>query len=329
MCSSDRKELEALKSKLFRTGIRSEICSNPIADALGITRLEINVYDSDFIEASRIHQDFLAERNGEGVPNRAERSSAGGRASGEEVEVVVEPEPLPSDEVQFTTPSRPERGQGVQQEGSSGDLAQAAVLLEKEIEAVLTRDHELARECAALRDQANALRESLTEAQAKLARESSDRVAVEQQLAEAASARGSMEKELASTNVRLKTAEQSLATAQGKLESQTRELNLQQTKLGELNKEVASRESRLGALDDSLAQARAALENEKRLRQAADQKAGEHAAARKSLEQQVDHFTKSHAQLQEQNQRERVQIQAYLDTVNKLRGRLSEKRTER
>ncbi len=136
-----------------------------------------------------------------------------------------------------------------------------------------------------------------------------------------------MEKELASVNLRLKTAEQSLDAAQGKLESQTRELNLQQTKLGELNKEIASRESQLGALDGSLAQTRAALENEKRLRQAAEQKATEHAAAGKSLEQQVDRLSKLHAQLQEQTQHERELIQAYLDTVNKLRSRLSEKRT--
>ena len=322
MCSSDRKEVEGLKSELFRAGIRCEISSNPVASAPGILRFEIHIYDSDFIEASRIQKEFLAAWNNEWASNGGEKSSGNGQANREVRELLVEPGRL-----QLGPPSRHDQPAGGHQDSSGIELAQAAVLLEKEVEEVLARDRQLDQQCAALQDQVKASDESLAQVHAELARASSERSAAEQKLAEASAARGSLQKELDRMNLRFKTAEQSLAAAQGQLESLTRELKLQQTKVGDLSKEVASRDSQLGTLVESLAQTRAALENENGLRQVAEQKVGEHAAARKSLEQQLDHLAELQAQLQDQNQHEREQIQGCLDAVNKLRCRLSQKRT--
>lgn len=279
MCSTERKEVEELKSKLFRAGIRSEILSNPIAHALGIVRLEIHIPEADFVDASRIHQEFLAARNNDWASNGAPRSSGNGRAGDEEVEVLVEPERLSPANLQLGPSNRGAEARAGRPGDASGDLTQAAVLLEKEIEEVLARDHQLAQQSAALQGQ-------------------------------------------------VKTLEESLAAAQGRLESQTRELKLQQAKVGELSKEIASRDGQLGTLAESLAQTRAALESERGLRQVTEQKLSEQVASRKSLEQQVDRFAELQAKLEGQYQQERGQIQAYLNTVNKLRGRLSQKRIE-
>lgn len=328
MCSRDREELEALKSKLFRAGIRSEICSNPVANALGIVRLEINIYDSDFVEASRIHQEFLTARSSDDVPTEVERGTGNGRVGREEIEVLVEPETAPSSSAlaQLAAPICSEQPKSTERNRSGGELAQAAVLLEKELEEVLARDDKLVKTCAALQEQIKALAESLAQVKAELAREISERSVAQQKLAEAGETRELLEKELDGAKLRLKNAEQSLSAAQGRLESQTRDLKVQQAKVGDLSKEIAARDSQLSTLAESLAQARASLEKEKGLRQVAEQEMTEHAAVRKSLEQQVDHFAELQAQIQQQNQQEREQIQASLETLNRLRSRLSQKR---
>ena len=278
MCSTERKEVEELKSKLFRAGIRSEILSNPIAHALGIVRLEIHILESDFVDASRIHQDFLAARNSDSASNGAERTSGNGRAGREEVEVLVEPARLPPAVLQLGPSNPPNESRTDRPDNAGSDLTQAAVLLEKEVEEVLARDQQLAQQSAALQDQVKKLAESL-------------------------------------------------AATQGRLESQTRELKLQEAKVLQLGKEIASRDGQLATLAESLAQTRVALESEKGFRQVTEQKLSEQVAARKSLEQKVDRFAELQAKLQEQYQQEREQIQSYLDTVNKLRSRLSQKRT--
>ena len=327
MCSKDRKEVEDLKSKLFRAGIRSEISVNPVASALGVMRLEVHIHDADLIRASRIHQEFLATRDSDSASDGAENSSADSRAEIKEAELVIEPGRSRPARSKLKAPSLPSPPPANHQDNSSGDLAEAAALLEKEIEDVLARDHELAEQCSTLQEKVKTLDESLAQVRKELVSQSSDRSAAEQKLADANAAREALHKELESANARLKTAEKSLAEAHGQIESQTRELKLQHTKAGELSKEVASRDSQLSKLDESLAQARAELETEKGLRQAAEQKASDDAAVRKSLEQQVNHFAELESRFQDQQQHDREQIQYYFEAVNKMRGRLSQKRT--
>ena len=56
MCSRDRQELEALKSKLSKAGIPSKIRYNPVAAEQGIVPLEIVVDEQDLFRASKVHQ---------------------------------------------------------------------------------------------------------------------------------------------------------------------------------------------------------------------------------------------------------------------------------
>lgn len=217
MCSTDRKEVEALKSELFRAGIRAEICINPLADALGITRLEIHINSFDRLEASRIHQEFLTVRKGDGTSNGSQTSRVG-RGSKEEVQLLAEPV-TSSARTQPEAGTCPDQPRAGQQGSSGGDLAQAAELLEKEVEEVLARDHALAKECAALRDRVKALDASLAQVQAELTRESSNRSAAERKLAEASD--------------QLSTLVESLAQARAGLENEKGQRQVAEQKLSE------------------------------------------------------------------------------------------------
>ncbi len=325
MCSKDRNEVEALKSQLFRAGIRSEVRSNPVADALGITRLEIHIYERDFLEASRVHQEFEAMKDKQNVPN-----GRSGRRTNDAVE-TVEPEVLVEAEEVPALPAAPERSNGQartplpETAEPASDLAEAATLLEEEIEGLLARESQMAERCASLEEKLHGMEESVERGQAELERERSGRSAAEEKLAEACAGQASLEQQLRAVEPRLKAAEQARVTAESRLEAQTRELKNHQAKLGELKKEIASRDSQLGTLAESLAQARATVEKEKDLRQAAEQRLNEQTAARKSLEQQLAQYAELQEHLQSQHQNEQQQIRAYLGTVNKLRSRLKEK----
>jgi hypothetical protein len=56
MCSTNRQEVETLKTTLFRAGIGSEIRTNPLAFAMGINRLEVVVHERDLLRASKVRQ---------------------------------------------------------------------------------------------------------------------------------------------------------------------------------------------------------------------------------------------------------------------------------
>lgn len=326
MCSKDQREVEDLKSKLFRAGIRSEVSVNPLASALGVLRLEIHIHDSDYLEASRIHKEFLATRNGDPV-SESEEAGGGAQSDRKELPFVVEPLRSPPAKARLQPPALPEPSQAGEQEIPGGDLAEAAALLEKEIEDVLAGNRDLEGRCSTLQDQVKALEASLAQAQEKMAQQSSDHSAVEQRLEDANAARTRMEKELDGANKHFKSAELSLQKANEQIESQARELKQQQAKADALRKEIASKDDQLGKLSGELSQTRAKLENEKELRQAAEQKASDHAAARKLLEQQVTQFSELQSELHDQQQHDREQIQYCFQAVTKLRGRLNQKKS--
>jgi len=323
MCSKDRQEVEALESKLYRAGIRSEIRSNPLADALGITRLEIYVHERDLHGASKVCQGLAAAGGVEDAPGDF-RGTRGfnGFVEPEQSELVIEAKVIPSP---ATEPSR-DGGPGRRPENDGADpdsdLAQATALLEKEVEALLVREGKLVNRCSSLEDRLKALDESLAHTQADLTREVSSRTAAEKKLAEVGEVRAALETELHALELRLKTSEQALAASQGRLDSQARELSVHQARIADFQKEVASRDAQLEKMTESLAQARAGMEQEKNLRQAAEQKAGELAAARKTLERQLAQQAQQREQLMKERREEHVQMQAYVGTVNDLRTRV-------
>ncbi len=196
MCTQDRREVEFLKRELFRAGIRTEVRTNPVAAALGVSRLELWLpNDNDYADASRqctVIRNHVAEHglpkvlNGDGEPDEDlfenERPVI--------TTSVVDVEPLPpagSDEVK--TKKKRER--------RASELEQARALLEQEVEEVLARETELAAKCASLHDRVKHLSDSLEESKAKHAEEARGRAAAEKKAAEISDLKAALEKEMA------------------------------------------------------------------------------------------------------------------------------------
>ena len=326
MCSNVRQEVETLKSKLFRAGIRSEIRGNPLAHAMGITRLELFVHERDLLRASEVRQRPETVINLDepaGSPGGGRRIN--GPAEGEESELVIEAEVRPSSATQRPRDERPGRGPRTDGAEPEDEFAQATALLEKEVEELLAREGKLADRCCSLDEKVKALDESLAQARADLTREASKGSTSEQKLAEAGAARASLEKELQALDVRFKASEQALAASQARLELQRQESNLQLARIADLTKEVSSRDAQLERMAGSLADARAGMEREKDLRLAAEQESRNRAAALKSLECQLGQEAQQREQLLSERREEHEQLQACVGKVNDLRSRLKAK----
>ncbi len=62
--SKHRDEVGAVKSELFKAGIRSEIRTDPVAEALNVLRLEVWVEnESDYLMASKIYDRLQAKKH--------------------------------------------------------------------------------------------------------------------------------------------------------------------------------------------------------------------------------------------------------------------------
>jgi hypothetical protein len=95
MCSRDRREVETLKSTLFRAGIRSEIRINPLAFEVGVTQLDLFIDERDLFDASKIRQSLetlAGADDAPGSPKGCRRMN--GSVEVEESELVTEIEML-------------------------------------------------------------------------------------------------------------------------------------------------------------------------------------------------------------------------------------------
>jgi hypothetical protein len=323
MSSNDRQEVETLKRKLFRAGIRSEIRGNPLANVLGITRHEVFIDERDLLRASKVRHDLETVVSTEAAPGSAGGDRGiSGTAKVEEPELVTEAEVLPS--VAAEPPREESPGRGPETGGAKpdGEFAQATALLEKEVEELLVRESKLVHRCSSLEENLKVLDESLAQARADLAREASNRSSAEKKLAEVCEARASLEKEMQALAVRSKASEQALGAAQARIESQTREFSVQQVRIANLEKEVSSRDAQLERIAESLAQTRAGMDELKSLRLAAEQKSADLAAAQKLLESQLAHQLQQREQLLSERRDEHEQMRACVGKVNDLRSRV-------
>ena len=176
MWSNDRQEVETLKRKLFRAGIRSVIRGNPIASVLGFARLEVFVDERDLPRATEVHHGLeTAVSVGDAAGSPGGGRDINGIVKGEASELVIEAEVLPS-------PSpEPPREESPGHDSETGgaepkvEFAQATALLEKEVEELLVRESSLVNRCSSLEEKLKVLDESLTQARADLAREASNR----------------------------------------------------------------------------------------------------------------------------------------------------------
>jgi len=326
MCSKDREEVEALKRKLFRAGIRSEIRSNPIASDLGITRLEVFIEERDLLRASKVRQELGTVVR---VDSPVGRPAGGGRnngfVKGEASESVTEAEVLPFPSTE--SPPLESPGSGAAQSGAEPetDFAQATALLEREVEEMFARETRLVGRCTSLESEARALNEALTQTREDLAREISNHSSMEQKVAEACEARASLEKELQKLEARCKASEQELAASQAKLEVRTRELTERKARIANLEKEVSSRDAQMEKAAESLTKVRAGIEQEQGLRLAAEQKCSDLAATLKSLECQLAQHTQRHEQLLSDRKNDQDKLRACVGKVNDLRSRVRAK----
>jgi DNA repair exonuclease SbcCD ATPase subunit len=326
MCSSDRQEVETLKSKLFRAGIPSEIRGNPLANVLGITRLEVFVDERDLHRASKVRHDLETVVSTDDAPG----DLGGGRGingfdKDEEPELVTEAEVLASPS---TEPPREESPVCAPETGGTepkGEFAQVTALLEKEVEELLVRESRLVKRCSSLEEKLKLRDESLAQARADLVREASNHTSAEKKLAEVCEARAALEKERQALEVRFKASEQALASSQARSESQTREFSAQQVRIANLEKVVSSRDAQLEGIAESLAQARAGMDELRNLRLAAEKKSADLAAAAKTLECQLAQEAQQRERLLSERRDEHEQMQACVGKVNDLRSRVRAK----
>jgi predicted nucleic acid-binding Zn-ribbon protein len=326
MSSNDRQEVESLKRKLFKAGIRSEIRGNPLANVLGITRHEVFIDERDLLRASKVRHDLETVVSVDDVAG----SPGGGRGidgivKGEEPELVTEAEVLPSPSTEPPREESPGRRPETGGAEPKIEFAQATALLEKEVEELLVRESKLVNRCSSLEEKLKVRDESLAQARADLAREASNRSSAEKKLAEGCEARASLENEMQALEVRFKASEQAHAASQAQLESQMREFSVQQVRIANLEKEVSSRDTQLERIAESLAQARAGMDELKNLRLAAEQKSAALAAARKSLESQLAQQAQQREQLLSERRDEHEQMRACVGKVNDLRSRVRAK----
>jgi len=343
MCSKDRTEVEFVRKELFRAGIRSEIRSNPVAAALRVSRLELWVQDErDFLTASKLCD--ALQRDGK-RPDPVEPS------------VVALPAvaQLPASIETDSHAARPRRHEQITEvdvtepaetslpANGDGDIEQAGVWLEKEIEELLDRETKLSESCASLQQEIAGIKESLSQAQSQASREIEGRQTAEKKLAEFLSRHSSLENELAhrtrseeqmqrqlkEMQAQVRPREEALLAAQSKLEVKNREVQAQQASLSKLHAEVSSRDAQVEKLRDGLSQVRAELAQERERRIAAEERADKLASRQTALEEQLVHHTRLQQELQRELQEEQKQLRGYAGTLNNLRQKLQANRPAR
>jgi len=310
MCSERREEVAAVKSELFKAGIRSEIRENPVTAALQIQRLELWVQNErDYLAARKVYS----------------RIQSGGRASPEPV--VVEE----AAEISTDTDDPPALSAGASRARAAvldtrdksprpgGEVEEASLLLEKEIEEMLQREDALAETCATLRSEVEKLSRSLSESQAAAGKQAAEfaaaRTSLERDLAERTRSAERLEGDTRELQARLKSSEESLSEKQRKLETALQQLQTQQAVAAQLRKDILSRDQERDAANRLLSRAQAELDLEKQNRMAAEEKASKAARAQERLEKQ----------LAEQKDMQ-AQLRASIGSMNSLRDKLQAKR---
>ncbi len=257
MCSKDRQGLSELERKLSKAGIRFEIRGNPLTAALGITRLEIHVDDTDLHAASNIWRGCAATEGEEAAPGD-HRGTRGfnGFVDPAQSDRVIEAKVISSPAMEPPRDTGPDRQTETGGGEPKSDIATATACLEEEVEALLVREMEQANRCSSLEEKVKELDAALEHSRAELAREGVNRAATEKKLAEANEARASLEKEVHTLGLRLKASEQALAATRGQLELQAQQ---QDELLKARSEEHLQKQAYVGLVNDLRSQIRARL----------------------------------------------------------------------
>jgi hypothetical protein len=311
MCSTRQEEVAAVKSELFKAGIRSEIRKNPVTAALNIKRLEVWVENEKDLFAAQECYARMQARAGNGHEPAA-------TAAPTKTAIDVENPPAASTWAVSWGGADPDGKNSGRRTG--GELEQASLLLEKEIEEILKREDTLSEACAALRSETENLSQSLSESQAAAVKKAAEfaalRNSLERELAEHTRSEDQLKGEVRELQSRLKSADATLLERHRKLESTLQQLQTQQSMVVELRKEIVSREQAWDEHKGLVSKAHAELAVEQQARLAAEEKLAKSALAQERLEKQLA----NHKDLQDQ-------LRASLGSLNSLRGRLQAKKT--
>jgi DNA repair exonuclease SbcCD ATPase subunit len=311
MCSTQQEEVGAVKSELFRAGIRSEIRSNPLAAALNVTRLELWVEnDNDYLAAQKFYANMQAgSRNGDEWGSSKDTTATS---------VDAEHSAAPSTRMVSRGTVDPDGKNKNQRPG--GELEQASLLLEKEIEEVLEREDALSETCTNLRSEVERLNQSLSESQTASEKATEEftalRKSLEGELMERMRSEDLLKGEVRNLQSRLKLVEATLSEKQQRLETTLHQLQNQQSMVVELRKEIVSREQEWDENKRQVSKAHAELAVERQSRIAAEEKLAKSAVALERLVKQLA----EQKDLQEQ-------LRVSIENLNSLRDRLHAKRT--
>jgi hypothetical protein len=309
MCSRDRQELEALKSRLSKAGIPSEIRYNPVVAMLGSTQLEVFVHERDLLSASKVCQGFQTAISADDAPGSpGGNRTINGFVKREAPELVIEAEVLPSPSTESPQEEHPRCEPETGGAEPEGEFAQAIALLEKQVEELLVAESKLIDRRSALEEKVKTLDESLAQARADLAGEVSNRSSAEKKLTEVCEERALLGKEMQALELRFKASEQTLAASQARIVN--------------LEKDLSSRDAQLEGIAATLTKARAGMEQENDLRLAAEQKSGDLAAALKSIECQLAQQARQREQLLNERRNEQGQIRVCVGKMNALCSRV-------
>ena len=295
MSSQNQDEVELVKNELLKAGIASETRCHPMAEALGVSGVELWVQDErDFFDASKLYA-----RMQERAAGRSRGAAT--KAKGEVTEGcmgVAKPDGPPYSSSNWDVNGLEAK---LANEPRREELKQASSLLEKGIEEMFLRQSELAGECATLRSQVGELSKALAQAQADLALEGESRTVAERNQAEQISGLvGILERERQQWQQQLKSREDSLKNAQEKLDSMSRLLQNQQAAAVDLKEQIVSLELQRDENEISLAKARAEALAEREARIAADERAEKASLAQEYLEQELLNYAHLEQQIQAQ-----------------------------
>jgi len=221
MCSTDRQEVETLRGRLLKAGIRSEIGIDPRASKLGLALFEIFVDEGDLLTASKVREDLETVASADDAPG----SPRGGRTingfvKGKGLERVPEVEVLPTPSAESLREESPGHEPQTAGAGPEGEFAQTTALLEQQfacVEKKLTEICEarafLEKEMRALEVRFKASEQALAASQARL--ESQKREFSDQQARIV-----NLEKEVSSRDAQLEGTAESLAQARAEIEQE-------------------------------------------------------------------------------------------------------------
>ena len=269
MTSGNENEVEEVRKELLKAGIASEKRRHPIAEAFGVSGVELWIQNErDFFSASQLYarMEHLVANGPEAAANRQKPETSAGSVGGSKLKAA--PSSAPAKDVSKVD-SRPVA------QPRCVELKQASSLLQKGIEEMLVRESELASECAWLHNKTEELTRTLAQAHADVAQEIKNREASERNQAEQLSGLlTTLERERREWQQKLKSSEDSCKHAKEQAGALSRLLQTQQVVATALKKELAALELQRDQQERALSEAGKEMVAEREARVAAEERAG-------------------------------------------------------